>query len=186
MARLVNWWRDHRVPGDEGVFGALEGRTVRHRARDRYEGGRRQDRHLCDWQKNLAAKCVAWRKDFHARAAIELSRSYRSVFVAAIDWAAVAKNPAAERAGEAVRKHYFRVASVASLRDALGEYMDATEVDAAGVAATCFRCGAAGSGECCGGEPVGRWLNAANNILRRGLLLGGGESAARVAQPVPA
>lgn len=180
LASLVWWWRDNRLPGDEEIYRKLEGELVRAErpARDHYTGGRKQDKHLCDWQAHLRARLLAARKDFYRKVAIDLSRQYKEVIVAEIDWHEIAANPEPEEADELVRKRFRGLSACASFRDCLTHYMDEVRARAEGIVVTCHACGGGmrdpGAGrwvrcERCGGERMDRAVNAANNLLQRGL-----------------
>jgi hypothetical protein len=191
MARLLLWWRGNRVPGDEAVFAQLEGELVKGRRgkRDRYTGGRKQDRHLWDWQENLRAKVRGWRQWYYRQVAIDLAKRYRTVAYAKIRWADAARNKATEDADRDVDKTNRGIAAVATLQNNLIDYAaGSVAVDPAGVAATCAACGCGVTAdgplvrcERCGGEPVDRMRNAARNVLRLGLRQAEGGGAARVA-----
>lgn len=191
LARLVLWWRSHRLPGDDAIFTRLEGERVHNRpaARDAYTGGRKQDRHLADWQANLRARLLAWRKNAYRRVAIDLSYKYKDVVVAEIDWAEIARNPEVESDADRVNKRFRGLSACATLRDCLTTYMTERTVPAPYITVTCSACGAQmphpGRGrwvscEGCGGGRTDRAENAARNLLRRALGTGAAEVAARV------
>lgn len=182
LASLVWWWGRNRLPGDELAYRAAEGELIRGGPgqRDRYTGGRKQDKHICDWQANLRARLIGWRKDLYRKLAIDLSYQYRNVAVAEIDWAEIAENPEVEDADAKVNKVNRAMSACASLRDCFSKYMDQVEVDAAHITDDCAECGRrvkhpkAGRWICCepcGGEKVDRAENAARNILS--LAMGG-------------
>ena len=183
LAEFVLWWRDHRLPGDDDAYRAADGELISRRpaARDCYTGGRKQDRHLEDWQANLRARLISWRKELYHKIAIDLSYQYKNVVVAEIDWHEIAGNPEIEDADEKVNKTYRAVSACASLRDCLTNYMDEVTVDAHHITDDCAVCGNRvrhpGAGrwircERCGGERVDRAVNAANNMLSRALEAG--------------
>jgi hypothetical protein len=180
LTELVEWWRSHRLPGDEVAYAAAEGELIRNRpaAHDTYTGGRKQDRHLCDMQANRRARLLGWRKDFYRQIAIDLSYQYKSVIIAEIDWHEIAANPEVEDADEPVNKLNRGLAACASLRDQLTHYMTEARVPAPHITDTCAVCkrrvSHPGRGrwircERCGGEDVDRAVNAARNMLFRHL-----------------
>lgn len=194
LGRLVGWWRNNRVPGDDDIFRRVAGEleTVgpkgpapayrespsRRRGREagrQYTGGDAQDRHLADWEGFTRRRARRQRRAAYYAAAIALAEQYRQVAVAEIDWHRLGRNHNPEDADEAVNKTNRGVAASATLRDRLTTYMDEVKVDAAGVAATCATCGspvALGPGrwvvcERCDGAREDRGRNAARNILKR-------------------
>lgn len=180
LASFVIWWRDNRVPGDEGIFRLLEGERVEDKdGRGSYTGGRKQDKHLYDWEANQRMNCVHWRKNFYAHVALDLGRRYKDLIVEEIDWHGIGENAPPEEADDQVNKLNRGVAAVASLRDSLTRVMDRrTDVDPAYVVRDCHVCGTRcpdpGAGryitcETCGGERRDRLENAAKNLLDRGL-----------------
>lgn len=186
---FVNWWRANRLGGDEAIFDELNGVILTDGSGKRsYDGGRRQIRHLTDWMAGAEHNARLWRKHFYREIAIELSRQYRHVAVAIIDWRKLAADPDPEDADKKVSKTNMGIAAVASLRDCLAEEMELVEVSAVGVAATCSACGSRcavtrsrwQTCERCGGEQIDRGENAAKNILARGLVAVGEGEAARV------
>lgn len=182
LSRFVLWWRTHRLPGDDALFARLEGALVSAPgARDRYTGGRKQDRHLCDWQAGRRVRFARWRRALYAETAAALAREYARVAVANIDWHAIAENPEPDELDPEVNKRYRAAASCAKLRDELTGRMAAVAVAAPGVTVVCARCGAAmdppGRGRwvtCapCGTGPEDRAHNAARNILARAAAAG--------------
>lgn len=177
LARLVIWWRDHRVPGDEEIFRRLEGELVREEGkRDRYTGGRKQDKHLANWQAHLRSRLRGWRKDFYRQLAIDLSYQYKDVVVAEIDWNEIAENPEVEDDADWVNKRMRGFAACASLRDQLVHYLDEVAVPAAHITVTCSTCAARMPApgrsrwvtcERCGVGRRDRAENAAENLLKR-------------------
>lgn len=178
LAGLVLWWRDNRLDGDAEVYAALEGVRVRNAetGRDEYEGWRKQDRHLADWQAHMRERLIRWRADLYRHFAIDLSYQYKSVACAEIDWRDIAENAEPETGEEPVSKTNRGVSACATLRDHLNRYMEPLSVPAAHLTDTCCRCqkrlkhpGAGRYVRCerCGGEKIDRAENVARNILFR-------------------
>ncbi len=192
LASLVIWWRQNRLPNDGAILRQMEGELVpppTPNGRDSYNGGRLQDKHLFDWQENRRAKCRHWRKWYYREVALALKRQYRNIVVAEIDWHAIAENPAPEEMADDVNKRYRGIAACASLRDQLTECMTEVVVSAVRITVTCYACGATmvapGRGqwvvcEPCGGDRMDRAMNAAKNLLQRGLGAAGASVPARV------
>lgn len=195
LAAFVLFWRNNRIPGDEAAYTRLEGEYAP-APRDangnpvpkpgeparfvhgRYTGGRKQDKHLYDWQSFRRLRCQRWRKQFYADAAIALAKHYAIVSVAEIYWHAIAENPAPEELDAEVNKKYRGIAAGAMLRDELTDRMHECRVPAPGITVNCHACGVRcnppGRGrwvrcERCGGEDMDRAENAAKNLLQRSL-----------------
>jgi hypothetical protein len=212
FAMLMLNWRKNRLPNDDSIFKIMEGqikalspeaevaieanrlalrttRRSRHRAGMKmYDGGRRQDKHLYQYQIGRQRYCQNYRKIKYREAAIELSKLYKDVILADIDWAEIAKNPEIEDADRHVNKTYRALAAGGKLKDDLKCLMNWVEVSAAGITVTCSKCGRTCPDpgpskwvccEPCGGEKVDRALNAANNMLYRDLEVMDRKGAAR-------
>jgi hypothetical protein len=178
LAALVVWWRDHRLEGDDEVYAAAEGETVVEGGKARYTGGRRQDRHLCDWAEFQRLRLRRWRRHYYRTLACDLARRYRDVVTAEIDWHALGETEPVESEREDVNKTNRGRAAVAELKGELENRMRPVEVSAVNVAAACHRCGQVGEAvgrgntvrcEHCGGVETDRAENAARNLLARGL-----------------
>lgn len=155
----------------------MEGELIRSRptAKDRYTDGRKQDKHLTDWQANLRAKVISARKHFYRQVAIDLSYQYKTVIVAEIDWHVIVKNNQPEDDSEEVNKTYRALSACAILRDCLKEYMEVAQVSPRDITISCHACDKLmtppGRGrwvncERCGGEKIDRAENAARNLLK--------------------
>lgn len=191
LAALVIWWRTNRLAGDADAFAAAEGALVCNRpaARDRYTGGRKQDKHLADWAANLRNRLTSWRKNLYRNLALELSRRYKSVVVGDTDWHEIAENPGPESVKDDVNKRFRALSACATLRDCLTARMDQIEVPDEGITITCNACGGRMPDpkrgrwvvcERCGGGRVDRAINAAKNLLDRGFAASSSAEPARV------
>ncbi len=180
LASLVIWWHKNRLPNDGAILRQMEGELVKggNGAHDHYTGGRKQDKHLLDWEANRRVKCQNWRKHEYREFALALRKQYKNVVIAEIDWHAIAEKPAPEKLVQEVNKRFRGIAACASLRDQLTDLMTEVTVPAPGITITCNVCG----GTCeqpvrsqwlqceqCGGKIMDRAFNAAKNLLARGL-----------------
>lgn len=174
FAALVRWWRDNRLPGDEAAFEECEGRLLNN---DHYSGGRKQDKHLYDWQEFRRRRCRNWRKQEFRRVALELAKRYKTAVVADINWHEIAENPTPESGEDLVNKSNRGIASCALFRQHLEACMGVVVREPPQfIARDCNRCGWRGPDlgaarwmvcEQCDGGPVDRAENAAQNLLQR-------------------
>lgn len=183
LAGLVLWWRSNRLTGDDDAYVQLEGIRVRNpeTGRDVYDGWRKQDKHVADWQAHMRNRLIRWRNDLYRHFGIGLSYQYKSVVCAEIDWHDIAAAPQPETGEESVSKANRSVSACATLREHLNRYMEPISVPASHITDTCSRCNRLvrhpGAGrwiacERCGNEPVDRAENAARNLLSRAIGVG--------------
>jgi hypothetical protein len=182
LAKLLNWWRENRVPGDDVIFETLEGRKVAVGDERRpngkpvyqYTGGVKQDRHLHDWEAFSRLGGTRWRKNHYLTTAIGLAKEYAHVVTADIDWHELGYNPPIEDSDQVVNKTNRGIAAVAMLRDALHNYLTPVEVSPKNIAIACNHCEKKGKAsgrwvKCAIHGKIDRAENAARNLLARGM-----------------
>lgn len=165
LLRIYREWRDRRIEGDAGVFGALTAWYERFR-------------HLHVWEVNLRDQVVRHRKEVYRRFVAELLRTHGAVFLEELDIRSLARKDRPEDAMRNYTGSMRVVAAVSVLGRLFEERGGVVRVSAPNTTQQCSWCGE-GSGwdaadgvlHCCTG--CGRVFdqdrNAARNILLRGL-----------------
>jgi len=153
LAKVIHYWREHRFPGDEEMFLALDGSADDHTRRkgqakndraklEHFAGWRNWDRHLYEWECHLYKKAIRWRRDTYRKFAAEITRRYKTVLLEDIDWHEVGMKP---EVGEHDLPHIRRnkpIAAVAELAKFLVERAsDSRYVEAATSSSRCNECG---------------------------------------------
>jgi len=164
LAALGIQWRGERFDGDQVAFDALE-------------QWRKRDKHLYEWEANQRRKAAAWRNDLYRNFAATLSRRYRVVCLADIDWRNLVRRPAAEdMRNDAAARKYRRIASPGILGRLLRErFAEVISVKSQHITQRCHVCSELAQSEAatqlwrrcqhCGAE----WdqdVNAVRNLLR--------------------
>lgn len=170
LAALCLYWRDHRFPGDEEAFTALE-------------GWRKHDKHLYEWQENLRAKVLERRRDIYRNFAARMRRQYSTAVIEKLDLRKFHR--LAEPDEEPTSKtQYLRVAALSVLVSCLKESLVVETVDPANTTRTCHACGSLEDwdqaqflrhkcGQC--GAEWDQDQNAARNLLASGEVVAGVE-----------
>lgn len=169
LRRLVEFWTDNRLPGDEAVFGdpaalaaerdrlaALHGDDRRaaslayHQvvkaaaARGDLFAWRLQDIHLLEYRVGLQRRTQAHRDERMRLLAVELRRTYRTVKVENINWQKeILRKPAAEHDDQLdALRAFHRMAAPGRLLALLTEHAAETvRVDPEHTTHTCHQCG---------------------------------------------
>jgi hypothetical protein len=129
LAELVRCWVGGGVPADDPVFTELE-------------EWRKKERHLYDWQTNLATKAVRRRNHAFRNLAAELRRRYREVIVEDTDWRRLAKRPEPEEDGDEAARVWRQVGAPGLLSATLKATAAlGSEGPAAFTTQTCPACG---------------------------------------------
>jgi transposase len=137
-------WRDNRIAGDEEIYRWLEGYKVIRDDKPHYDGFRKQDKHLYDWQEHQRRKSRVKRELQYREFAAMLRRQYATVAIEDINWRDELQTlpPAEKNETNAGARLYMRVAAVGSLIRFLTENMRHTvKVDPEWSTKTCHACG---------------------------------------------
>lgn len=147
LARLVVWWRDHRFTGDEEIYRWMEGYPVpgsKGNGRQQIVGFRRQEKHLADWQAGIRERAERWRQDVYRNFAALLSRRYRTLLLADVNWRETAAKPVVEsnESENQTARYNVRLAAPGKLEAILrNRFADVQALDAANLTQTCAGCG---------------------------------------------
>lgn len=176
LARLVRWWADHRLPGDEETFDAAKG------------WWRKKHLHLSGWRRNQEAKSRLRVREQYRIFAAQTIPQYATVYIEDFDLRAVAKHPPVESDQIVTASSGYRymvspsVFRAALLNVADREGVRVVKLDAAYTTRTCHACGYGGEWDQaaslvhrCGGCGA-EWdqdANAARNLLQLGVASGG-------------
>lgn len=126
---LLARWRDHRFPGDRGIYSALE-------------AWRLQDRHVHEYQDSERRKTIRWRDELYRRFAAVACRNYRVVAVKDTDYARLKEKARPGEVDRGYARTYAQIAAPGTLRQHLAEAAaELVKVPAAHLAATCHACG---------------------------------------------
>lgn len=148
LASVVLHWRENRFSGDAEVFGWLEGRlVVGADGKRRYEGWRKQDKHLYDWAESVVLKAIRRRNKLYQNFASNrewgLRGKYRTVVLAKTNWKEVGKKPAKEEettVNKTAARHR-QIASPGILTQTLASaFRQVAKCDAKHITQTCAAC----------------------------------------------
>ena len=116
LAGVVIRWRENRFPGDEGLFNVLE------------EAWRKRDKHLYEYERNLADQLQNFRANLYRNFAAQMRRKYRLAVIEDIDLRKFHRLPNPEETPDekAVREH-IRDGCIHFLRQCLKESMTETK-----------------------------------------------------------
>jgi hypothetical protein len=150
LRRLAEFWRDHRFPGDEAVFGTPTRPTPPPAAvKAAAEAGtlwdwRLYDRHLAEYQAGLRRRCRNRRDDLFRNFAADLRVWYHTAVVEKVNWRDdVLRKPQAEFDADLdAARAYHRMAAPGRLLEILKESMAGwEECDPAFTTKDCHACG---------------------------------------------
>lgn len=165
LLRLYRAWKDRRVEGDAGAFGALAA------WKERYD-------HLHEWEANLRDQVIRHRKEIYRRFVADLLRTHGKVFLEDLRIRSLARKERPEEEAYSYSGAMRVVAAVSLLGRMFDERGDCVRVSAQHTTRHCSWCGHTGDWDaaehvihrCAGcGKVFDQDRNAARNILRRGL-----------------
>lgn len=137
LASLMRFWAIERFEGDDAIFTQLEGWKVAAgkpedmswsewteggNPRDHYEGWRKQDAHLFDWQEFSRKKIIAWRNNLYRNFVASMRDMARYAAVEKLDMAKLQRNAPPDMKQEVVKK-YQRIAACGRLLEIVREGM---------------------------------------------------------------
>lgn len=165
---IVRHWL--RFEGDEVIYDTLR-------------AWRSQDRHLRNWEQQLARRAANRRQDVYRTLAAQLRRQYRTLLIADVDWAGMRKNPLPDADTDTTRLARARMGQVApGLCDKLlrASFAEVRGFPPEHLSQRCAACGEL-SGEadpeklthCCGhcGQMYDQDVNHCRNLLQQAGLL---------------
>jgi Putative transposase DNA-binding domain len=174
IARLIRWWADNRLPGDEGMYAA---------ARE----WRKQYLHLANWWRNQETGTRARIRERYRIFACHFAKRYSAVHIEDFDLREVQKNPAPE--SEESKGYADRQRQMVSPSEFRGALINACKREGVAIhkqpsAYTTRSCNVCGkieewdqAGElvhtCACGETWDQDYNAAINLLKMGRASGG-------------
>lgn len=133
LCRVIDAWRDHRIPGDEAVFSdAME--------------WRKQERHLFQWERHEERKITNRRLWEFRQFVARMRREYQHIGAEDFVVSKLMRTPTPDKIEDEVSKEYQRLASIGLLRRLLLQD-GAVKVETAGTTANCHACGAKQSKE---------------------------------------
>lgn len=122
LAKLVWKWKDNRFADDVEIYRRLEGwRSIGADGKPFYEGWRKQDKHLHNWEAHSARRGRNKRKNTCQHFAKRLATLYGTVVVTQMDYAKAARRagPGEEKESHDAARRQRQVAAPSRLRDAI-------------------------------------------------------------------
>ena len=167
LARLVRWWADNRLPGDDEVFAAANAWKQRYW-------------HLADYWRNLGDQMPLRIREQYRKFANQCSKNYDVLIIEDFNLTEVVEKPRPESDERKPLGSYRQMVSPSVLRGALvnafeREGMAVDKEEAVGTTIPCYLCGDATPWDaaenvihrCANGHIWDQDFNACQNLLKR-------------------